>query len=391
MVGKIITKTTTINFQIKTFGLYAVSITARCQSGKLLGLRGGENLRVEIDDIQLREVPSEDKPQYVDIPPTWNGTELKGLAKTVIFILALDKGDHTLKFVPTPSATIETYTITPIQNPQDITLTLNNQAEDGNRRPWYTFVLVNLPLQSLSADITVDWHLFDGDDVKLVVDGNIEENAENKHWKNWIWHATLGQIFSGAKREKKTFTKQLLKGIHYIELWADKKPTLHSVNLNLGDYTPKRIPTVEDPRWTGDFSDDTEQILLARLILGEMEGQSQQAKIGAGFTVLNRFRKKRSHWGYTLHEIILKDAQYDAFWNEDTTPKVKNPLDHVSRAEWENCYKIAGQILSGAISDPTSGATHFYSIAINSDFPSWATDDVYKTKIGITYFYELER
>jgi len=106
MVGKIITKTTTINFQIKTFGLYAVSITARCQSGKLLGLRGGENLRVEIDDIQLREVPSEDKPQYVDIPPTWNGTELKGLAKTVIFILALDKGDHTLKFVPTPSATI---------------------------------------------------------------------------------------------------------------------------------------------------------------------------------------------------------------------------------------------------------------------------------------------
>ncbi|PJE63122.1 hypothetical protein COU88_01255 [Candidatus Roizmanbacteria bacterium CG10_big_fil_rev_8_21_14_0_10_39_6] len=116
MVARKITKTTTINFQIKTFGLYALFITARCQSEKLLGLRGGENLRVEIDYMKLREIPSEGKPQYSDTPPSWNGTKLKGLTKAIVFILSLQTGGHTLKFVPTPSATIETYTITPIQN-----------------------------------------------------------------------------------------------------------------------------------------------------------------------------------------------------------------------------------------------------------------------------------
>ena len=67
MTGKKITQLDTINFAVDTFGLYAILIKARCRSGKLLGLWGGENLRVEIDNIKPRETPPVDKPQYVDI------------------------------------------------------------------------------------------------------------------------------------------------------------------------------------------------------------------------------------------------------------------------------------------------------------------------------------
>ena len=105
-----------------------------------------------------------------------------------------------------------------------------------------TFALIDLPLQLTSADITIAWHSLDGDDVQLMFNGDVMENLKSKRWKNWIWHADPKQVLSGARREKKEFSKQLSKGIHYIEFWADKTPTLHNVTLNLGDYTPKRVP-----------------------------------------------------------------------------------------------------------------------------------------------------
>lgn len=98
-----------IPFSIEKFGLYALKVVARCQSGDLLGIRGGQDLRIEIDDVKLREVPPKDKPQYINIPSAWNGTELKGLTKTIFFILPLNKGSHTIKFISTKGARIESF------------------------------------------------------------------------------------------------------------------------------------------------------------------------------------------------------------------------------------------------------------------------------------------
>lgn len=385
-----ITNSLTTPFQIESFGLYILKIVASCQSGDFLGFRGGQDLRIEIDDIKFREISLKDKPQYYNIPPAWNGTELRGFNKTIFFILPLDKGGHTLTYIPIQGAKIESFEIKIIENLQQIIFELNNKAKDGDKRPWYTFVFANLPLQSINADVSTSWHFWDGDNVKLIIDNQIEKNTQSKLWKNWIWSAKPWNIFSNIKRESKTFIKTLPSNIHYVEFWADKSPTIHQIIFDLGDFKLKRIPTVQDPEWTGDFNNDTDQILLARLILGEMEGQSKEAKIGAGFTVLNRLRKKRPNWGYSLKEIILKKNQYDAFVNKRTLKKVQDPLSCVSEKEWKNCFEIASQILSGILSDSTSGATHFYSTSTDTGFPSWATDDVFKIKIGITYFYELK-
>lgn len=121
-----------------------------------------------------------------------------------------------------------------------------------------------------------------------------------------------------------------------------------------------------------------------------MEGQPEKAKLGAGFTVVNRLKKSKSNWGQSIHEIILKENQYDAFWNKHTRDKIRDPLNYVDKSEWEECYDIATVILEGKEKDPVSGATHFYSTATNSGFPWWANDKTFRAKIGITYFYELE-
>jgi len=400
VAGKRIAKTSTVNFSTGTFGLYAISIKAHCQPGKLLGLWGGESLRIEIDNVKPREIPPIDKPQYIDISPAWNGTALKGLAKTVIFLLPLNKGDHTLKFIPTRGAIIETYSITPMQNPQEIAFSLDDRAEDGDRRPWYMFALINLPLKSLTADVIVDWHFFDGDDVKLIIDGQIERNTESKLWKYWIWHAKPEQMFSGARKEKKTFVKQLPEGVHYIEFWSDKTPTLHTVTLDLGDYTPKRIPTVEDPEWTGDFADDIDQIILARALFGEARNTlvPDEARVAIGWVIKNRIKINKGPNSY--REVITKPDQFSAFnIGDDNRPYVENPLhtgSEIDQKAWKHVYEISGQIINDEVPDPTYGANHYYDDSI--DQPDWAKGErptltvTYKNRFGTdrsVFFYKL--
>ncbi len=355
-----------IDFSVERFGLYCLSLTARCKAN--------EKLHLQIDDLVLREIPPIKNAQYDTIPPAWNGTELKGLEKTVIFILAFEQGKHTLKFVTETGAEVEKCELRPISNFQNIQFDFSNPAENGNGRPWYVFALVNLPLISVTADAGVWWHLWDGDDVKLIIDGVIEQDKTSKKWLDWIWSARWWQFF-GEKREQKTFTRNLPVGIHYIEFWADKTPLLYQVHLDLGsdlhvDPIPvKRVSTVDYPKWTGNFADDTDEILLARLILGEAETQSREARIWIACSVLNRVHAKA--WPDTIHEVILQPHQYSPFVITDKTyPKIIDPLgENTSKLRlknWKECYQIARDIISGKIVNPTT-ATHFIGIGVKPE------------------------
>lgn len=192
------------------FGLYAIYINASCQKA--------HDLRITIDDLEFREIPPDKNIQVYNIPAAWNSNVLQGLTKSIIFLIKLDAGTHKLTFLPKNQAHVENWELQRIENPAQLSFNLDNQAEDGNGRRWYTFVLVDLPFKSLTAQATVDWHLFDGDDVKVVVDNEIALNPTSKRWKNWLWHAVPIQLFSGAKTEEKTVTKDLSQGILYLEI-----------------------------------------------------------------------------------------------------------------------------------------------------------------------------
>lgn len=219
-------------FEVEADGIYAISIKANCKNGKFFGLFGGEYLRVEIDDIKLREIPAKNKPQYYDIPSAWNGTKLKGLSKTVIFILELIEGKHEIKFIPKRGAVIDKEPeITQIKNPNDIKLDLQEQARDGNRRPWITLALIDLPLRILDTSIQCEKRKDDSDDVKLVIDGQTQKHESGNWWsKNWLWQ---GRELKGDTEDRR-FYLNLERENHYIEFWADRMPTLNEVWMYLG-------------------------------------------------------------------------------------------------------------------------------------------------------------
>jgi hypothetical protein len=119
-------------------GVYAIYIEASCASGKILGFFGGEDLRVEIDDIKFREIPAEKRSQYFNIPPAWNGAELEGKIKTVVFVLKLNKGKHNIKFIPKKGAVI--HKEPEIKKFDSGEIIKNIQSEEKNRQPWITGV-----------------------------------------------------------------------------------------------------------------------------------------------------------------------------------------------------------------------------------------------------------
>lgn len=376
-----------ITFSVDQSGLYKITITASCEKD--------QDLRVEIAGIKLREIPAEEKPQYMNIPPAWNGSQLKGLKKTVIFILKLDKGNHTVTFISNNGAVIENFNIEYIPDAQNIQFNLEQKAQDGDRRPWYTFSLVNLPLKSITADITAKWHFLDSDDVKLIIDNIIKKNPYSILHRNWAWSAGILKKIFGVEREEKTFIENLKVGIHYIEFWADRTPTLHSVKLDLGSVSLKRIPTVDDPEWTGDFADDTEEMILARLVFGEARNQSVEAMRGVAWVVKNRLLANRSDWGNTYHSVILTPNQFSVMNPEDVNfPILTDPLNtesQITKDAWKRAYEVAQEVIKESVDDPTEGALFFHS----ADYPQkkFTTEDVlgaiFTTQIDDMLFYKI--
>lgn len=376
---------------------HLVSIAARAKSEKQIseGATDDEELVVKVDDKVFPKLGT--KEALLDSPASFNGGKLHNLTKTVYFLtflrgrkhtigLSTDKEPYTVTFENLQINAVETFHLE-----KDYFLTIENQAEDGDRRPWIAFVLDNLPLKSFTSTITYFRRKRDSDDVKITVDGQTYGNIQ-RTIKHFLWRYAgflLPKLFP-TKTEKETFTANLPAGLHYLEFEADRMPILHSLSLDFGGKPslPAGIPTVENPKWTGIFYDDTPDLLLARVIYGEAGGETWEAKVGVGWTVRNRVEDAASRWGKTYHSAILAEGQYDSLWNERTYDKVRDPLDDpLEKRAWEESCEASGRVIEGEVGDPTIGANHFYATTISK--PDWADDAKFTVQIGITRFYKL--
>ena len=392
-IKKKITQQYNHSFKISKSGLVAIFISARCKSKKQIDSNVDEDLRIEINGLKFREIPPEKNIQLFNIPASWNGSKLKGLKKTIVFLAVLNKGEHIISLIPRDSAFIEDIEVKELFGQQEPGFNFEEQAEDGDRRPWYTFILVDLSLDYLSAEITIERRLWDSDDVKIIIDGEVKRKIKGGKYKFWyLIGGILGWILWRTKGEKRReridFDDSLKEGIHYIEFWVDRKPVLHKVELDLGKIE-LRIPTVDDPKWTEDLRNDPKEILLARVVYGEVGGASKLAKIAVAWSIRNRLEDSRHRWGNNYYEVILQEKQYDSFWNKETYQKVRIPPveNNLEKKAWKDSCEAARQVINNEIEDPTNGANHFYSIYIPK--PDWADEEKFTFSVDNLRFYKL--
>lgn len=370
---------------------HLIKLTARAKSENQLGVTAtdDEDLTFTLDGRSFPKLGT--KNDLIDAPTAFSGGSLHGLTKTVYLFNFLRGRDHRLIFntdKPSSTAAFESVEVFTFSPSEILRLDVLHQAEDGNRRPWLTFALVDLPLASFSVGLTLEKRFLDSDDVKVSINGKIILNHRNL-WRK-LWYFVAASL--GDNQQVHSFPTDLPTGLHYLELFADRMPILNNVVFNFGvvPSTLFTIPTADNPKWTNDFYDDSEEILLARVIYGEAGGESYEAKIAVGWTIRNRVEDKLNRWGRTYHDVLLAEYQYDSLWNKDTYDKVRNPAINNDPGEidaWKESYKVALMIVQGEAADPTAGANHFYSATTGK--PNWADEQKITLEIGITRFYKL--
>lgn len=226
-------------------GVYAVTIKASCRPGwrnpwwlKIKGILedivdlhlDDDDLRIEIDGLVFKK-PNGIKGLF-NSPAAFSGTKTLGKIKTVILATHLNKGEHTLRFIPKGFPYLERVTLELLDDQSKFRRYFNLRAEKENYYSWYTLVPVKQRLNNFlltaKADKTVD-NTDDGD-LKVAIDGEVQANKESRHPKSYFCGFNL-------KGKEETFSKELsLTGdVHYIELIADNQPTLVSLNLSFGE------------------------------------------------------------------------------------------------------------------------------------------------------------
>ena len=128
---------------------------------------------------------------------------------------------------------------------------------------------------------------------------------------------------------------------------------------------------------TTNFTNDTEQVLLARMLFGEARNCTDEEKIAVAYTAVNRARDKKKWNGETVREAILKPWQYSCLNNNDPNKsKLMNPMSYDPKS-FERCLTISSNVLASKYEDLSKGATHYFNPNIVT--PSWATNMI---KIG---------
>lgn len=326
-----------------------------------------------------------------DACAAWNGNELKGLEKTVLIAANLKTGSHIINLQPDQIPFIKVITVSKVEEIDKIIYIPigSNPPQKSEGRPWLSYIILDLFITKLTIAAKTNKNRTDDDDIKLLINGKIQKNENSKYHRDWYW---CGKMLKG---KEKIFSQDINTQIaqYKLDLYSDEIPRLLKIEIGIKQPEAKRIPTVDGPLWTGDFRDDTEEMLLARLIFGEANNEPREARVWVAWSVINR-TKANSWWSNTIKEVILQEGQYDPIKPKSSIyKKIINPLNYdcvgvADKKSWYEYYEIARDVISGKIKNPAT-ATHFVAGEGHKDWfeKNIVTKGKFLKKIGNTYFY----
>ena len=131
---------------------------------------------------------------------------------------------------------------------------------------------------------------------------------------------------------------------------------------------------------------NADKTFLALTVWREARGESAQVQAGIAHVILNRVRRP-SWWGRDVMSVLFKKWQFSSL----TDPRDKQLTTWPTSTDpsWQQCLKIACDVVDGQITNPVPGADSYYDISIPT--PNWATSQTFVAAIGRVRFYNLDR
>lgn len=142
---------------------------------------------------------------------------------------------------------------------------------------------------------------------------------------------------------------------------------------------------------TGEPVDLHEAVCLAEVVFHESRGENIRGQYAVASVTVNR----RSHPLYpsTVCGVVNQSSAvngsrrcaYSWVCRPRTIIQSRNGSVNLGvKAQLESAARVATDVLSGQVPDPTGGATHFHN---RTDRPSWARRFKFTGQIGGHYFY----
>jgi spore germination cell wall hydrolase CwlJ-like protein len=131
-----------------------------------------------------------------------------------------------------------------------------------------------------------------------------------------------------------------------------------------------------------------ERDYLIKTIAFEAPNESDRGKAAVAYVVLNRKRSRR--WADNVKDVVTQPWQFEPWMTRRKEMENLSPND----PRYKAAARIADAVLSGDITDPTAGATHFLNPVVvrqrrGGSLPSWAAGGGYA--IGRHTFYAPDR
>jgi len=255
-----------LNFTTPKNAYYIIKIIGRAKSEKQRNSTDDEEVTISIDNKTFPKINT--KKGLLNSPASINGGNLHNKEKIIFFITYLETGQHTITLTPQhQDAEIINVSFEEITINADnkVNLPLNIKLEDRDKCNWITFVLINLGLRSVNIQTHIKWQWLDGDDIQIILNGEIQQ-SNTTFRKDWILKTTPLDIF--GKIETIHLTQELpLQEHNYIEINADKTPTLNSITFQLiTEHNKQETPTIKqykDEIYNRDYNRYDEHILTA--------------------------------------------------------------------------------------------------------------------------------
>ena len=136
------------------------------------------------------------------------------------------------------------------------------------------------------------------------------------------------------------------------------------------DIVDAKLPIPEIRQAVSNY-DSKERDYLIRTIAFEAADESDEGKAAVAHVILNRMRSGR--WGDDIKDVVTRPWQFEP-WMTRRTEMVRLSFDD---RRYQDAARIADAVLTGQMSDPTAGATHFLNPTVvrqrrGGSLPSWA-------------------
>ncbi|WP_095058011.1 cell wall hydrolase [Pseudomonas sp. Irchel s3f7] len=132
-----------------------------------------------------------------------------------------------------------------------------------------------------------------------------------------------------------------------------------------------------------------ERDILARTLWGEARGESLAGQIAVAWTIRNRVNdgKAKSWWGEGYAGVCQKPYQFSCWNKNDPNFAYLSGVKPIPLRELAQAQIAADQVMAGKVSDPTDGATHYYSNTMPKP-PAWVKGAKETLRLGHHIFFK---